>query len=48
MVHCSMQETRGTLLNRLRHGRDLDWQEFYDMYDQAILAYARKLGTSQE
>ena len=44
-----MQDTRVTLLRRLKENdHEMDWLEFYSMYDKAILAYARKLGLNYD
>ncbi|MFT5123771.1 MAG: RNA polymerase sigma factor (sigma-70 family) [Kiritimatiellia bacterium] len=43
-----MEDTRVTLLNRLKQGQDIDWTEFYATYEHAILAYARNLGLDQD
>ena len=37
--------TRATLLERLRDGQDVDaWREFYDLYQELVLAVARRWG----
>lgn len=44
-----MFQTRVTLLKRLKHdGRDVDWEDFYDMYGPVILRYARKIGLDDD
>ena len=44
-----LQDTRVSLLQRLREDdEELDWSDFFYMYEQAVIGYACKLGLSPD